>query len=78
MLMNEIEKLVKTSGLSKSYIARKLGIARQTLLNKLQGDSTFKVGEIAILKDLLNISLDDMNKIFFNLKDDEISPKITK
>lgn len=76
--MNEIEKLVKTSGLSKSYIARKLGIARQTLLNKLQGNSTFKVGEIAILKDLLNISMDDMNKIFFNLKDDEISSKITK
>lgn len=76
--MNEIEKLVKTSGLSKSYIARKLGIARQTLLNKLQGNSTFKIGEIAILKDLLNISMDDVNKIFFNLKDDKTSSKKTK
>lgn len=76
--MNEIEKLVKTSGLSKSYVARKLGIARQTLLNKLQGRSQFKIGEIKVLNDLLNIAPDDVNRIFFNLKDDETSSKITK
>ena len=63
-MCNELEKLIKDSGLSKSYITRKLGITYQAFQNKLHGKSPFKMTEVFVIKNLLNITLDDVYRIF--------------
>lgn len=56
---------IDSSKLSKSYIAESLGLTRQGLYNKLNGESEFKGSEIKKLSDLLNLSDQEKEDIFF-------------
>lgn len=56
---------INCSGLSKSYIAESLGITRQGLSKKLNGESEFKGSEIKKLSNLLGMSIEEKEFIFF-------------
>lgn len=65
----ELEKIIKDSGLKKSYIAKAVGLSRQGLDNKVKNRSPFTSLEISILCRLLSITnLKDKEKIFFATK----------
>jgi hypothetical protein len=61
MLAREINQ----SGLKKVYIAQSLGLTAQGLSNKLDGCSAFKVDEAKTLSDLLHLSVERRDEIFF-------------
>lgn len=56
---------INSSKLSKSYIAESLGLTRQGLYNKLSGEREFKGSEIKKISDLLNLSEQEREDIFF-------------
>lgn len=63
VLLNE---LIDTSGLKREYIAQRVGISRQALYSKIQGESQFTVKEVAILSEVLGIKrLSDRDRVFF-------------
>lgn len=62
----ELERIIKDSGLKKSYIAKTIGLSRQGLKNKIENRSPFTSTEISGLCELLKItSLKDKERIFF-------------
>lgn len=62
----ELEKLIKASGLKKSYIAEQLGITRQSFASKCRNESAFSATHITILCDLLGVkTLTKKDQIFF-------------
>lgn len=46
-------------------LAQKLGITRQTLSLKIEGYNDFKLSEICTIKNLYNLSRDEIFEIFF-------------
>lgn len=56
---------VKNSGLKKSYIAQKLGLTPYGLAKKLNGATEFKASEIANISDVLNLTGEMREEIFF-------------
>lgn len=64
----ELEIKIRASGLRKEFIAEKMELSRYTLLNKLQGKTEFKASEITKLAQLLNLSNEDRDRIFFGVK----------
>lgn len=61
LLNNKID----ASGLKRVYIARMLGISHQALSNKVNNVSPFRAAEVYVLKDLMRLSDDDADSIFF-------------
>lgn len=59
-----LKSIVEQSGLKKTFIAEKLGITYQGYFKKENGKSEFLASEIAVMKDLLNLSTKDVNDIF--------------
>lgn len=59
------EKLQK-SGFKKGHLANKIGISRQALHKKLNGETEFKIEEVTRICKLLDISASDREAIFFN------------
>ena len=53
-----------------AYVADKLGITYQGFLNKINNESEFKASEIQTLKELLNLTNKERDKIFFTKKVD--------
>ncbi|MCI7631615.1 MAG: helix-turn-helix transcriptional regulator [Oscillospiraceae bacterium] len=60
-----LRKKIKQSGYKIQFIAKKLGISYQGLLNKINNKSEFRAKEIQILHDLLNLTEDERVAIFF-------------
>lgn len=60
-----LRKKIDQSGLKLTYVAERLGISYQGLKKKLDGDTEFKASEIAILKDMLQLSDVEVQDIFF-------------
>lgn len=62
----ELNRLIRDSGLTKSYIANKLGITLYGFQKKRENKSQFTAEEIKILCEILKIkSLREKEKIFF-------------
>lgn len=57
--------LIKESGLKNYLIAKTLGISTTSLKSKVEGRTDFKSEEISALKGLLNLSLSQINELFF-------------
>ena len=53
------------SGISVSFIARKMGLSREGLYNKLNNQTEFKASEIVALSEILNLPRDKRDEIFF-------------
>lgn len=56
---------IESLGLSKSTIAEELGITRQGLYNKLNGEREFKGSEIKKLIQMLRLDEQEQQSIFF-------------
>lgn len=65
----KLNKLIKKSGLKKSYIAKVLGVAPCTLSHKISNRRDFKASEINTLCTLLGVeTLEEKEAIFFAVK----------
>lgn len=60
-----LRKKIDNSGLTVTAIAQKSGLKRETLYNKLQGESEFKASEISALTFVLQMSREERDEIFF-------------
>ena len=56
---------LKKSGYKMKYVAAQLGVTYQGFLNKINNESEFKAGEIQTLYDLLGLTKDERENIFF-------------
>ncbi len=70
-----LRSYIGKSGYKLVFIAKQLDITYAGLLKKINNETEFKASEIQILCDLLNISLEDREKIFFAQNVDETSTK---
>ena len=69
--MTDIEKLkeiISESGMTMVSIAKKAGISRETLYNRLNGIGEFTASEIVGLTRSLKLSCRQRNEIFLNEK----------
>lgn len=63
----ELERVIAESGLKKNYIAKVLGLSRQSLRSKILNIHPFTTVEVQSLCDLLHIEcLETKEAIFFN------------
>lgn len=53
-------------GLKLGYVAKCVKMSRQCLHNKIYGSSEFTVSEINAMRDVLNLSTDELMRIFFD------------
>ncbi len=60
-----LRKRIDQSGYKMSFIAQKLKLSYQGLLNKINNKSEFKASEIQVLSDILALSDNDKAAIFF-------------
>ena len=64
-----VRDLIKSKGMTYSYIAKKLGLSNYGLFLKLENKQEFKAGEISKLCEMLDItSLREKDRLFFAKK----------
>lgn len=63
---DSLNKAIKRSGYCKGYIVEQLGISWASWCSRLNGKTHFKVCEIKVLCALLNLTNEEMNKIFYS------------
>lgn len=61
----ELEKRIRMKGLTKSKVAEMLGLTLYGFDLKCKNHNEFKASEISRLSDLLELNLEDFQKIFF-------------
>lgn len=59
---------IKESGYRFNFIADKMSISRTALYNKINGKTEFYASEIQSLSEILNLGIEEKEKIFFNQK----------
>ncbi len=64
---NLLRVKIDESGYKLRFVAGKLGITYQGFLKKINNETEFKATEIQILKELLNLTDKERDKIFFAL-----------
>ncbi len=62
----ELRASIARAGVSNRKISEFLGISEQALYNKMQGETEFKGSEIKGLANILCLSMEDVNNIFFD------------
>lgn len=60
-----LDKRIKKSRYTQKYLAGRLGISIDAIKRKLLGQTDFKLGEVANLARLLNLSDQELLRIFF-------------
>lgn len=60
-----LREKIKSSGMTMIAVARKSGMLRETLYNRLNGEGEFKASEISGLTKTLNLSREERDEIFF-------------
>lgn len=60
-----LRKKIEDSGFKIRFVAKRAGMSYQSLLNKLNSRSDFRVVEIKKLCVLLNLTDEERNNIFF-------------
>lgn len=63
---NLLKSKIALSGLSSKEVAEKIGIQYQNFNNRKAGKIEFNPSEIKALKEILNLTNDDVAEIFFN------------
>lgn len=63
-----LKEKIKDSGMTMVAIAKKSGILRETLYNRLNGVGDFTASEMLALSDVLRLSNKERNAIFFARK----------
>ena len=62
---NALNEIIKESGVSKIFVARRLGITDTALRLKINGEREFKQSEIAKLQELFRLTNEPTASIFF-------------
>ena len=62
---DRFEEAVARSGLKLRFIAGKVGISYQTFMNKRNGLTDFTISEAQTLSDVLGMTAEDRESIFF-------------
>lgn len=60
-----LREKIDESGYKLRFVAKKIGITYQGFLKKINNESEFKASEIQGLKELLNLTDEERDKIFF-------------
>ena len=60
-----LKKIIKNKGLKVGYLAEKLQLSYTSLKKKIRGEVEFKTTEIALLKEELNLTNEEVGLIFF-------------
>ena len=60
-----LDDRIKSSGFKVNFIVEKLGLSRNGFDKKRKGKTPFRVAEIYVLRDLLNLSNEEEQEIFF-------------
>lgn len=60
-----LRKRIDDSGYKLHFIAMQLGITYQGFLKKINNTTEFKASEIATLKELLKLTNEELQQIFF-------------
>ena len=63
--MQILKSRIAKEGFSQEKMARKMGLTRNGLIKKLTGESEFWVDEVALLTELLNLTREEEDAIFF-------------
>ena len=63
---------IKSGGIKISYLSEQLGLSRQGLANKINGDTEFYASEINKMSELLRLTPEEREEIFFNKKVDKM------
>lgn len=63
--IQDLEKYIKAKGMKKSFLYEKLGISHTAWQRRITGKTPFRVKEVKILCELLDIPTEEMTKIFF-------------
>lgn len=62
--ISALRRCIEEHGMSITFVAKRTGILRETLYNRMKtGD--FKISEISALSKVLNLSRDERDTIFF-------------
>ena len=62
-----LREKIDESGYKLRFIAKQIGITYQGFLKKINNESEFKASEIKGLQDLLNLTDETRDKIFFTV-----------
>lgn len=73
-----LRKVIQDRGVKVSVLADKMGISRQSLHLKLNGDRSFDQGEIMAIKTNLRLSDKEFMSIFFSESVDKLSQEVAK
>lgn len=60
-----LNKVIESSGLKLTFIARALKLSREGFYKKLNNQTEFKASEIVKMQEILNLSNEQRDKIFF-------------
>ncbi len=66
---------ISQSGLKLQHIAEQLGLTRFGLYKKLNGESEFRQSEIAKISELLGLTAENRDALFFDLEVEKNSTK---
>lgn len=61
----ELKACIVRKGYTQEAIAKEIGITARTMSSKVRGKSEFGVDEATKIKELLNLTADEMDNIFF-------------
>ena len=62
---DKLNGLIKDAGIRKDSIASSLGITKQSLSNKINNRTEFKMGEISEIRRLLHMDYETVMSVFF-------------
>ena len=63
---NLLKSKIALAGMTQVSIAKEIGIVKETLSQKLMGRIKFNSSEIAKIKEILNLTNDEVVEIFIN------------
>lgn len=63
-----LEYFIKKRGFTKDNFINRIGVAKSPFYRKMQGEVQFKLDEIQKIREVLNLSDDDVMRIFFEDK----------
>lgn len=66
MNIDKLRDTIDKSGKTITHIANVLGITREGLYNKLNGEVEFKLSEVQLLTEDLRLTTEERDNIFFN------------
>ena len=66
-----VEKLIEEANISKEELANEIGITVEELEEKLVGKEEFYVGEVIVITEAMNLSVETVAKVFFGMEVDK-------